>query len=113
MQSMWSIKQNKGSVTIEMTIILPFILCILYLYIMYLLFSISASVDMYHQIAEMYELPVGESEEIQTVDISETHEIAIDFFDLSSYRFEVKFRKNQKNPVNSIRRWKNAMSTIS
>lgn len=107
MQSMRKIKNNQGSITVEMTLLIPFVLGIIFMYIMYLLFSIQTARSMYQQMEIIYE------KEDESAIVLNRESLDFNLFHSKEYKAEIELKVYEKNPITSIRRWQLAAGAIS
>lgn len=100
---------NKGSATIEMTLLITFVMGIIYLYIMYLLFSFGLSKNMYEETEKLYH---QEREDNTVVTLSE-NQIQYNIFHVKDYQITIKIKRDVEDPIAYIRRWQLATRTVS
>lgn len=103
-------KQNKGSITVEMTLLSLFVFSIVYLYVMYLLFSISLASNLYEQTMKLYD-DANETFSIEAV--SNITILEFNIFRNSDYNIKLHLKRTKEDPVKSIRRWQIAIDTVS
>lgn len=96
--------KNKGSTTVELSLIAPIMVGIVYLYILYFVSLIGWCETEWKEVQQMY----GVNEEIDL----EKNECEIKLEDgILGYR--IIFRKNRDDIVKKIRRWQLEVSTLS
>ncbi len=103
------VSNNKGTITIEMTLLIPLILGIVYLYIMYLLFSFGLSKQMYEETEKLYHQELTDQKEVS---LSE-NQLTYNLFHVKNYEITLKLKRDIENPVAYIRRWQLAARTDS
>lgn len=101
-------KENRGSVIVEMTFILPICVIMVYLYIMYLLFGVGLSKNLFVQAEKVYTYSEEGSKEIK----GNTDKVEVTT-DNPLFHATIVLRKNAANPVRSIRRWQLAIRKVS
>ena len=110
-------RKNKGSIVIEATLLMPIFLGIIYFYILFILFAIETGNYMESMIEYRYE-----SETKSDIRNAETGMRIIEKGDTRMIRMEdteklfkiqLELKGYTGNPVEKLRRWQLAVSTIS
>lgn len=103
-------KRNHGSATIEMTLLIPIILGVLYLYISFFVFFVDSARDM----AVMVEVLYIEDIESKTITIQKTGSKNSVYVYENSGKFNKKLELHRYSgsAVENIRRWQLATDTV-
>lgn len=102
-------KRNHGSATIEMTMLISLIMGIIYLFIMYLLFSMGLAKNMEEETIKLYEQDKQEKTEVSLGD----GQLRYNVFHNSDFQIKIEMKKEKENPVAFIRRWQLVSRTVS
>ncbi|MGN0437363.1 MAG: hypothetical protein ACI4F4_02485 [Lachnospiraceae bacterium] len=102
-------KKNQGSATIEMTMLIGMILGIVILYIMYLLFSIGFSKNLYMETENLYQ----QNKNVQVEVNGSMAQIPYNIFHVKNYQITSHLQRDKENPVAFIRRCQLASRGIS
>lgn len=100
---------NNGSATIEITLLSLLIFGILYLYIMYLLFSIGLAKNMYEETEKLYK---QNNKNQITITVHE-NQVPYQIFQTDNFQIRIEMKKEEDDSVTFIRRWQLANTTIS
>ncbi len=110
--------KNKGSSIIEMTLIIPILLGIVYLYLSLFLFLIHVSQNRNDMIETLYAIENVEQKENATTGLSirkKKNGNKISVYanaEFSPFEIELEFHRNEDSAVDNIRRWQLVANTI-
>ena len=102
-------KKNKGSATIEMTMLIGMIFGIVILYIMYLLYAIGFSKNLYMETESLYQ----QNQTVQVEVNGSMNRIPYNIFHVKNYQITIYLQRDKENPVAFIRRCQLASRGIS
>ncbi len=101
-------KRNRGGAIVEMTVILPLCIIIIYLYIMYLLYTVQFAGNYFSQAESLYENSAksncGDKGGVEKAEV---------VIDEDLFSMKIVLRRNTQNPVCAIRRWQLAIREVS
>lgn len=109
-------RKNKGSAVIEMTLLIPIFLGVLYFYILFFLFLIEYGKNM--KVVVEYAYGIQMKYYIENLDCEITTgkqgDINVFWIEKSGAWFDIcaEFRRDNNNPVDNIRRWQIAVDTV-
>lgn len=99
------IQKNRGNAVIELSLLMPFLLGVLYLYIMMFLLFIGSG----RRMAEVAETIYADEEEVSAQNISLRKEgsmrIGTAEEDGKIFTIQIELRRDENDPVENIRRW--------
>lgn len=97
-------RRNRGSAVIELSLLMPFLLGVIYLYIMMFLFFIGSAKRMEMVAEELYR---ERTESVKEVTLRTEGEMRIGTVEQEERLFmiQVELRQDKNDPVKNIRRW--------
>ncbi|MDO5154363.1 MAG: hypothetical protein Q4D51_00215 [Eubacteriales bacterium] len=106
-------KKNRGSAVIEMTLLIPIIMGCIYLYMMFFLFFIQTAKEVESISEQIYVVEQNAKEKLPTKAKSNEKVMTVkQTIQNPLFQIEINMRKNQKDPLENIRRWQLVTSGI-
>ncbi len=111
-----STTKNRGAAIVEMTLLIPILLGIIYLYIMLFLFLVQSGKYMAAMADTLYSRNNSTREHTQNINLScstqGTKESVFLHEGLGGFDIELEMHRKEDNAVKNIRRWKIAADTL-